>query len=251
MSPGPEGLRVPKHTFKTTANSTKMELDPDSFMRFPAELSPPVKAAKKAKTIYSAYTHNPAEDEENIERGRYLGKDRYLSRRIDTHFMADSKKEPAVEFNTSTKTGAMSWIMRERGDNANAGAGDAEEGNDPATIAPGTKRKRATCAGPDRVKRSYTWRDGGKRAGEAGVQKKLEENKSKGGNLRDAQYMKGPKAKRAKRASVTKRGSGRIKVVEDDEDNVSADNGKDQDEYQPRGGRGGRGGLGGRSAATS
>lgn len=194
MSSDPENLQVPEKSFKIVANSAAM--DYDSIMRFPAETEHEyIKLIpKKSKSVKSALTAHDSDSDEDFYRGRYMGKDRMKNshlKRSTGLFVPELNKEPIMGFNSSTDTGPISFIERQRkkeceeaakkADNT-VEAGKTNAGSAPNNVegAPtGRKRKRATCAGPERVKRSYVWKDGGKRAGEAGVQKKIKMYKAK------------------------------------------------------------------------
>jgi hypothetical protein len=194
MSGGRENLQVRKKTFKTAANSA--EMDYDSIMRFPAETEHEYikRTPKKSKSVKSALTAHDSDSDEDFYRGRYMGKDRMKNSHVKRStglFVPELNKEPMMGFNSSTDTGPISFIERQRKKEREEVAKKAcsmveadktaagDTANNVEGAATGCKRKRATCAGPERVKRSYVWKDGGKRAGEAGVQKKIKMYKAK------------------------------------------------------------------------
>jgi hypothetical protein len=200
MSMAREDLTVAKTTVVTTANEHR---NFDSLINFPTPNSTTNlnsqsrnksgangKSAKKAPiSTYTSYvSDSDDEDYGGRIKGRYSGKDRKIEddrRRPTFDARTNQAFQPDMNFTSSTVTLPINYLARQRHleeslQTSLVGRATATRASRRSTRTPETnevKLKRANCSGPaDRVKRHYTWHDGGKRASEAGVQKKIREN---------------------------------------------------------------------------
>lgn len=194
---------------------TSSEIDYESIMRFPADTEQGLrKELTKEKTKTKRTGFNDYDEE--FFRGMYMGKDRgkkntghrndgcMVDDRSKGIFVPDPKKQPPpLEFDSNTRMGCISWILRARemkqkgwglldangtgaaddaiaifGNRAGSAAGDNKTTATPR-VATGGKRKRTRCADPRRIKRTYVWKSGGKRAREGVIQKKIRERMEK------------------------------------------------------------------------